>query len=282
MLYLCGATLQYNIRPLIETFSGVALYGGLLLNTCFMKTSVVMKRQIGDLPIYQRTKDGFFNATSLLKSWNNLVSILEASENQEEILHRDNSPYVNLEELKLDYQHLTRKDLKEYLSNKSTHEFIVQIMKEESFESEKQVILKSRASRGENAGTLMHPMLFIDFAMWLNPAFKYKVLKFVQDNMLFYRDKAGDAYREMASELQNIVGKDFIYVAIKRVAIGINHVIFGTHYKQVRDDYGTEDKMNELFDLEHKIAFLIKEGFLKDIEEVMSFLRKKYKQIYLN
>lgn len=226
-----------------------------------MKTSVIMKRQIGELPIYQRTKDGFFNGNSLLHDWNNT--------------HREQRP----------------KRMDEYLNQKSTIAFMEALLKSESnmrkiASSDIQILIKGKSKNiggtKQAADIWMHPLLFLDFAMWLNPDFKVEVLRFVSDKMLEYRDKAGDAYREMASELQNLVGKDFIHVAIKRVAIGINHVIFGTHYKQVRDDYGTEDKMNELFDLEHKIAFLIKEGFIKDIEEVMSFLRKKYKQIYLN
>ena len=41
------------------------------------------------------------------------------------------------------------------------------------------VYLKTRGKY--NGGTWMHPMLFIDFAMWINPSFKYDVLKFVYD-----------------------------------------------------------------------------------------------------
>ena len=40
-----------------------------------MKTNVVMKREIGNLPVYQRTKDGYFNATELLKCWNSAVDL---------------------------------------------------------------------------------------------------------------------------------------------------------------------------------------------------------------
>ncbi|MBC7407182.1 MAG: KilA-N domain-containing protein [Arcicella sp.] len=40
-------------------------------------------------------------------------------------------------------------------------------------------MIKSKANKGVNAGTWMHPILFIDFAMWINPKFKVKVLKFV-------------------------------------------------------------------------------------------------------
>ena len=35
-----------------------------------MKTNQIMLRQMGDLTIQQRTKDGMFNATDLLKIWN--------------------------------------------------------------------------------------------------------------------------------------------------------------------------------------------------------------------
>ena len=44
----------------------------------------------------------------------------------------------------------------------------------------------------------MHPFLFIDFAMWINPTFKVTVIKFVYDELINYRNEAGDAYREMA------------------------------------------------------------------------------------
>ena len=35
-----------------------------------MKTSVTMKRKMGNFDILQRTSDGMFNATELLKQWN--------------------------------------------------------------------------------------------------------------------------------------------------------------------------------------------------------------------
>lgn len=40
----------------------------------------------------------------------------------------------------------------------------------------------------------MHPILFVKFAMWLNPRFEVQVIKFVYDQMLKYRNDAGDAY----------------------------------------------------------------------------------------
>lgn len=35
-----------------------------------MKSNVIMTRPLGKFEVYQRTKDGMFNATSLLAQWN--------------------------------------------------------------------------------------------------------------------------------------------------------------------------------------------------------------------
>ena len=35
-----------------------------------MKTNNVLTRPMGDFSVNQRTKDGFFNATELLRQWN--------------------------------------------------------------------------------------------------------------------------------------------------------------------------------------------------------------------
>ena len=63
----------------------------------------------------------------------------------------------------------------------------------------------------------MHPLLFIDFAMWLNPVFKVKVLKFVYDQLIKYRNEAGDAYRELGAAIHSIVPKDFMPKAMMKV-----------------------------------------------------------------
>lgn len=35
-----------------------------------MKTNVTMTRKMGNFDVFQRTSDGMFNATALLKQWN--------------------------------------------------------------------------------------------------------------------------------------------------------------------------------------------------------------------
>lgn len=94
-----------------------------------MKTNQIMVRPMGDFKVTQRTKDGFFNATELLKQWN----------------HRSGM----------------QKDISHYFNNKATDEFVSSLISEEKLASRNSVYVKSKASRGENVGTWMHPLLFM-------------------------------------------------------------------------------------------------------------------------
>ena len=148
-----------------------------------MKTNQVMIRQMGDFQVEQRTRDGFFNLTSLIKQWNN---------------HVDNQQVLNPQKSGV----LKKKDLDDYLSNKSTSDFIHVIMDRENLQDKKDVV---RTVKGKHGGTWVHPMFFIDAGMWINPYFKYDVLKFVQDEMIKFRNLAGDAYPEMCKAVYTII-----------------------------------------------------------------------------
>ena len=128
-----------------------------------MKTNNVLTRPMGDFSVNQRTKDGYFNATDLIKQWN-----LNA-------------------QVSGDYK---KKEIKDYLENKSTQEFLEALKKEENLNGENSPYLTSRGKY--NGGTWMHPIMFIDFAMWLNPSFKVKVIRFVSDELILLRDQAGE------------------------------------------------------------------------------------------
>lgn len=245
-----------------------------------MITNQNMIRKMGTFDVTQRTKDGFFNATALLKQWNNIVEnqkvlhkgksphVKNSTDNQK-VLHMGNSPYVN------------EKEMKDFFLNKSTQEYIQVIMQKEELNSETSVYLKSRASRGVNAGTWMHPMLFIDFAMWLNPSFKYDVLKFVYDEMIKYRNLAGDSYKELCSAVSKLVPKDFVVTAIRKVAEALNYIVFGDHKNGIRNDFGEEQKQQELWEFQRKVTSLINEGFISTFESLVDYLRTSYKNKHL-
>lgn len=203
---------------------------------------------MGEFKVAQRTKDGMFNATALLKQWNE--------------------------------KSISERKMANFFASEKTSEFVQTIMNKENLHTPKMVYVKSRASRGDNAGTWMHPMLFIDFAMWINPSFKYDVLKFVYDQMIKYRNDAGDAYRRLADSVQKIVSKSFMPVAMSNISKAINHVVFGSHETMMRNKVGEESKQQELFALEIKLSELIDDGFITTYDNLMNYLRKKWFEKY--
>lgn len=207
-----------------------------------------MIRKMGKFDVKQRTSDGFFNATALLKQWN------------------ENSK----SERKLD----------NYFGSDKSKEFISTIIERENLHTPKMVYVKSKASRGDNAGTWMHPMLFIDFAMWINPSFKYDVLKFVYYEMIKYRNMAGDAYSKLASAVQSIVGAQNMPKYMPQISKSINYVVFNNHEHGERNKHGIEEKQKELWQLELKVADLIEDGFINSYKEIIDYLRKKWVKKY--
>lgn len=211
-----------------------------------MKTNNVILRPMGEFNVAQRTKDGMFNATELLKQWNS--------------------------------KSMSERKMANYFLSEKTNEFISTIMERENLNTPKMVYLTSRGKH--NGGTWMHPMLFIDFAMWINPSFKYDVLKFVYDQMIKYCNDAGDAYRKMANSVQKIVATSFMPVAMSNLSKAINHVVFGSHETMMRNKVGEESKQQELFALEVKISDLIEDGFITSYDNLINYLRKKWCEKY--
>ena len=209
-----------------------------------MVTNQLTLRKMGNFDVIQRTQDSMFNATLLLKQWNEKSGVERKMDN--------------------------------YFNSEKTKEFIDTIMKHENLDTPKMVYVKSRASRGDNSGTWMSPILFIDFAMYINPSFKYDALKFVYDNMIEYRKKAGDAYRKLATNVQKIVGKNFMPVAMQKIGEALNWVVFNCNEKEARNKFGDESKQNELYQFEIKVADLIDDGFITSYDGLIQYLRKQY------
>ncbi|KAA2223028.1 KilA-N domain-containing protein [Chryseobacterium sediminis] len=208
-----------------------------------MKTNQILTRPMGGFNVSQRTVDGMFNATELLKQWN------------------DHS--------------CQKREIKKFFENDSTKQFLNALIKEENLKGENSAYLKSRGKY--SGGTWMHPLLFIDFAMWLNPAFKVKVLKFVYDQLIKYRNEAGDTYKDLSNAVAKLVPKEKIAVSMKEVATGINFCVFGSHERNIRNKKAEESLMIELVETQKKLTMLINEEFLNSYEEVINYLRKSRK-----
>lgn len=130
--------------------------------------------------------------------------------------------------------------------------------------------------RGNNGGTWMHPLLFIKFAMWLNPRFEVQVLKFVQDKMLQYRNDAGEAYKELSSAIGRIVEKERMHEVMSTVGKGINYILWNKHEDGERNNHAEESEMRRLFDYERHVAALINDEFITDADQLMAYLRRQW------
>lgn len=56
-------------------------------------------------------------------------------------------------------------------------------------------------SRGKGASTWVHPLIFIDIALAINPKLKVEVYEWLFDNLIKFRNDSGDSYKEMCSSI---------------------------------------------------------------------------------
>ncbi len=130
-----------------------------------MKTQVEMKRELFGCAITQQSKTEFFSATDLVRAGN-----------------------------------LWRKD-------KGVGDFnLSHFMKSEPFlEFKKEIEEKYgnaiTTSRGKGASTWVHPLIFIDIALAINPKLKVEVYEWLFDNLIKFRNDSGDSYKEMCSSI---------------------------------------------------------------------------------
>lgn len=199
-----------------------------------MKTSVNMVRKMGNFEVVQRTKDGMFNATELLKQWNKYSGM--------------------------------KKEIKDFFENKSTKEFIQTIESEDSANRGNSPYLKTR---GKHGGTWMHPYLFIDFAMWLNPKFKYKVIQFVHDQLIEQRHSAGDMYKTLSNAASQLPGVNY-----SQLAKGLNYIVFGRHESGTLRQHATREQLNQLSEIQNKLAFAVDMGYIHTFQQLLNEMRK--------
>lgn len=211
-----------------------------------MKTNQILVRPMGEFKVSQRTSDGMFNATELLKQWNE-----HSGQN---------------------------KEIKKFFENSSTKEFIEALISEEDLKGEKSAYLKSRGKY--SGGTWMHPLLFIDFAMWLNPVFKVKVLKFAYDQLLSYRNEAGNTYRNMCNQIAKITDRPNLTSVIQATARAINHIVYGDHERNIRNLQAEESLMAELVSMQKKVTMYIEDGVIKDSKGIIKLLKINWRRKY--
>lgn len=209
-----------------------------------MKTVNVLTRKMGDFNVFQRTSDGYFEAYELVRQWNSL----EGNEQR-----------------KMDV----------FLSSSKTKEFIDALLEELSVDSfgqkcpkiDNQLVKRSTVKEPCKSGRPKKQV-------WINPRFEVQVIRFVHDQLIDYRDKAGDAYRRMSSALSKIVDSSRFKDKIQDLARSLNIIVYGLHETMIRNSVGEEAKAKELMELEIDIAKMIEFGYITTEEQLRDYLYK--------
>jgi hypothetical protein len=161
----------------------------------FMKTNVLMERDLTVLEtkfgiIHQRTKDGYLSLTDLLAVGNKY-----RAQNGKQPLN-----------------------WQIYKKTKQAKEFIAEL------ESMYGKVYYSSHGRGKHSW--VHPFLFIDVALNIDPKFKIIAYKWVYDRLIELRNASGDSYKLMVGSLwKHCNRKDLFPKAIKNLALRIKKEI---------------------------------------------------------
>ena len=117
----------------------------------------------------------------------------------------------------------------------------------------------------------MHPYLFIDFAMWINPKFKVQVIKFVYDELIKNRHSAGDNYKLLSASGVKLKGYNF-----SEVATAMNWIVFDKKGKNLRQN-ATESQLKELSDVQTKLSFAIDMGYIRTYSKLIFEMQEMYR-----
>ena len=164
-----------------------------------------------------------------------------------------------------------KKEVTDFFKNDNSKEFLKVL--EEDLHTGDLPYVKSKASRGVNAGTWMHPYLFIKFAMWLNPRFELSVIKFVHDHLIKYRHEIGDKHLPV----MDVITESFDKVDYSKVNKALNYTVFNDHFKGIRNTK-TEEQVSAFSKLQDKIITLVEVGHLKTQEDLIVFLRNEWRK----
>ena len=188
-----------------------------------MKTTQIMHRRIFDGVVKQNHKTGWLNANNLLEIYNRKAKQLGKP----------------------------TKKINAYTVNATSIEFFEEIMNQEN------ITTVYESKKGKNGGTWMHPLVFVDFAMWVSPEFKYYAMQWLTDELLKNRDESGDSYKKMTSSVASYLGSDMAKagITIPKIAKAIK-----TNLKVSDWNSTTEENLKKRDEIQKNISILLKAG----------------------
>lgn len=221
-----------------------------------------MKRNLHGLSILQRTSDGMFNATELMKQWK--VATGQEKRIQDFLDNQQTKEFIKVLAEDIEFQQLPKHAKKSDL---------------ESVEKESVMNKVIRTTKGRYGATWMHPLLFVKYALWYNPKFELEVMKMVADRLLDLRIDVGDSYQKWCATIASLgaaTPEDF-----SRIQRCMNYAVFNSHQDGIRNE-ATQQQLEKMRKLEEQIGQMVEFGYLTSLDGVRSFLRKVWEKDFPN
>lgn len=195
-----------------------------------MKTEVILKRPFLTGEVSQKSKSGLFSV-------NDLVNV--ANQKRRELGKRDFN-------------------LAQYMKTKSFLEFIKELQSQIPNE-----VLISKSGKGRNSATWVHPLIFIDIALAVDPKFKISVYQWLYDELLKYRNSSGDSYKKMMGALYDKTNdKARFHLLVKEIAVHIKQKL------KVEDwNKATEEQLKKRDKIHENIVLL--SDVLRDVNQIV-------------
>lgn len=237
-------------------------------------------RKLGDFDVVQRTKDGMFNATELMKQWKQTTG--QEKRIQDFLNNQQTKEFIDTLAEDLMNQTVPNTSFSRDLESVENKDVVKSTPKSVVLsDTDNQNIMKQiiQVTRGRNGATWMHPLLFVKYAMWYNPKFELQVLKFVADKLIQFRNDVADSYKDWCAGLAMLgatTPEDF-----SRIQKCMNYAVFNRHSDGIRDT-ATPEQLDKMRQLEQQIMLMSEFGYIKNLADVRTYLRKVWEKDYPN
>lgn len=134
-----------------------------------------------------------------------------------------------------------------YKDSKSSKEFFHSLMKQEN---QADII---RTKRGKGGDTWVHPLILMDYMMWLSPDFKVKAYQWLYDNLTVFRDDRGESYKKLSSIIQDKVKASTTGLVMQQIARNIKAVLEVDDWNKT-----TPEKLKQSDEIHKNLGMLLK------------------------
>jgi hypothetical protein len=133
-----------------------------------------------------------------------------------------------------------------------------------------EIIISKKGKTGER---WVHPFIFLDIALAINPALKVEVYRWIYDELIKYRNDSGDSYRKMCGALYlNSKNKSNFFRFITKTAIQIQEECDVKNWQQATEEQlklrnKIHDNISLLCDVLRNNRQAVRIGIQKALEE---------------